>query len=642
MLELTTLYFGSDFLEDHAGQIISSPQVALVEIVANAWDAGAFQVDIRWPEDSVPESFSIQDNGIGMTSDEFEHRWRELNYNRIDAQGPEVIFPREIRNYRRKAYGRNGKGRHSVFCFTGEYTIETWCQGQSNTYTVARSSGRASAPFKITHKETKVREGHGTKISGQLARNYISPAEIRDLIGAKFVADPQFRIVINDEPVEMTDLSHLQDVDEVEVSGWGKIRIRTIDTKHSMRRSFQHGVAWWVNGRLVGEVGWRRLEQNYRYLDARIAAAKRYIFIVEADFLSDDVLPDWSEFRNTPRYRDTFTAFANYLSEKIVDLFRDEHRNKKAAVLRPYRSVLRDLPTDARFHVAQFIDELQSAMPTIAEKDLSVVVQVMLNLEQSRVGTKLLHQIADLQPGDIDVLSDLLDNWTVQEIRTIIGELEWRLSVISSLEKMVHDKSSDELHGIHPLIERGLWMFGPEYEAVSYLSNRTLLTIVQKFLAAELKVPLSTPKQRPDLIVLPDRTVSLHSSDSFDRESHEVDGISSILIIELKRGGFEITRKEKQQAMDYIYEIRKANNVRPTTRITAYVLGASVASDAMNETKEGDTITVTAQPYHTILRRAHARTFYLLDRIRRLRDDVADDPVVTELLSQPTQDRIWR
>ena len=72
--------FGDNFLADHAGLLISDPTVALVELVANCWDAGADQVEIAWPE-KIPGPVEIKDNGTGMTRDEFLARWLELNYN---------------------------------------------------------------------------------------------------------------------------------------------------------------------------------------------------------------------------------------------------------------------------------------------------------------------------------------------------------------------------------------------------------------------------------------------------------------------------------------------------------------------------------------------------------------------------------
>jgi hypothetical protein len=39
--------FGSDFLHDHVGQIIDEPTVAILELVANSYDAGADRVGNR-------------------------------------------------------------------------------------------------------------------------------------------------------------------------------------------------------------------------------------------------------------------------------------------------------------------------------------------------------------------------------------------------------------------------------------------------------------------------------------------------------------------------------------------------------------------------------------------------------------------
>jgi hypothetical protein len=51
--------FAPSFLEDHARRLITNPRIALVEIVANSWDAGADKVMITWPSESVPEKIAI-------------------------------------------------------------------------------------------------------------------------------------------------------------------------------------------------------------------------------------------------------------------------------------------------------------------------------------------------------------------------------------------------------------------------------------------------------------------------------------------------------------------------------------------------------------------------------------------------------
>src|SRR4051812_46950939 len=101
--------FDERFLGRYAGSIMSDPTTALVELVANAWDAYATKVDIQWPERSSGTLFNIRDNGVGMTPDEFAMRWRTLEYNRATYQGVYVSPPSGLEGaLPRAVYGRNG------------------------------------------------------------------------------------------------------------------------------------------------------------------------------------------------------------------------------------------------------------------------------------------------------------------------------------------------------------------------------------------------------------------------------------------------------------------------------------------------------------------------------------------------------
>jgi HSP90 family molecular chaperone len=186
--------FGPEFLEDHARRIVRDPKIAIVELVANCWDAGADRVEVVWPEESVPDPIEICDNGTGMTYDQFVTRWRQLNYNRSESQGEDVVFPPDNRSSHRKAFGRNGKGRHSVFCFADQYLVETWRDGETNIFEVKRTDSMVKAPYSIAHIERAEKQGHGTIISTTLVRNHLPVAAVRDLIGSKFVTDPAFEV----------------------------------------------------------------------------------------------------------------------------------------------------------------------------------------------------------------------------------------------------------------------------------------------------------------------------------------------------------------------------------------------------------------------------------------------------------------
>lgn len=198
----------------------------------------------------------------------------------------------------------------------------------------------------------------------------------------------------------------------------------------------------------------------------------------------------------------------------------------------------------------------------------------------------------------------------------------------------MNDPKTDELHDLQPLFDVGLWIFGPEYESIEFTSNRTLVTVIETFLQSQLSRPLSNPRKRPDFVVLPNSTIGLYSSNSYDKRS-EVNGFAKLLIIELKRGGFEINRKEKNQALEYASEIRKSGKIQNWTEITAFVLGSRIADDASDSITEGKTI-VTPRTYDGVLSLAHARTFNLLKNLEKLHKD---SPIDNQLLD-PTIEKV--
>ncbi len=80
--------FEENYLVRTLGAIARRPDVALTELVANAWDAGAARIDIFIPPERG-EEIVISDDGSGMTSVQFKKRWMTLAYDRVRYQGYE-------------------------------------------------------------------------------------------------------------------------------------------------------------------------------------------------------------------------------------------------------------------------------------------------------------------------------------------------------------------------------------------------------------------------------------------------------------------------------------------------------------------------------------------------------------------------
>lgn len=516
--------FGKGFLDDHAGRLIADPKIAIVELIANCWDAGARKVEITWPLEQGG-LFEVVDDGTGMTKDEFKKIWTELNYNRLQNQGLSVNFPDPSIKTKRTAYGRNGKGRHSLFCFSDEYKVETWKDNLDSFFHVKRTYGEYPYEIKFLKQESK--KGHGTKLSCKILNNYIEIEEVKVLIGSKFITDPLFELYLNKHKIDLFDLKDLWEED-FEIPGEEeKVRILRLDSKNTGRISKQHGVAWWVDNRLVGEHSWKGIEGAY--LDARTAEARRYTIIVEANLLRNEVKADWTDFKETQRSKKIIELVNSHIIESIQILLQDVRRSTKRLVLAEHRDTLKQLTDLSKEQIGEFVDSIQMKCPTMSQKDLSNTIGVLAKLEQGRRGYNLLQQLVNLSPNELDKLTGILDTWTINDAKKVLDELQWRLNLIEKIEALTENPKTDELHELQPLFKTGLWIFGPEFEGSRFLSNKTLSTVIREFCGGGIT---NHPAKRPDFVALPDTSIGVYSGDAYD-DNGEVCGIDRVLIVEV-------------------------------------------------------------------------------------------------------------
>jgi hypothetical protein len=621
--------FGTGFFHDHVGQIIDDPAVAMLELVANCYDAGAEKVTIVWP-DLPGKALSITDNGTGMTREQFEKRWKTLAYDRLAEQGSDVVFPPGARESKRTAFGHNGKGRFSPLCFSDEYQVETWKDGSSTTAKIKVARG-GQVPFLLTIEKEKPKSGHGTCVSTVVRRNLPTADFVSELIGFKFAVDPSFVVTVNGKAVKLLSLSRLS-TQQVEVDGQGTITVHRLDPIKQERTVRLKGIAWWVNRRMVGEPSWDGLDGPGQYLDGRTVEARRFSFVVEADILGAETKSDWTGFKGTPKVDAVRKSVHAFITDQLRGLMANDRKTLKKSAIRQHRYLIQQLPSISQRQIGKFIDEVQERCPHVTPKDLSRTIEILGKLEQSRSGYDLLKQLALCSPEDMDTWNSLMQQWTATNAEIVLNELARRLTVIKKLQELIRDKQSDELHELQPLFERGLWMFGPEFESVEFTSNRSMTTVVRKFFERR---NVDASRSRPDFVVIPDSSVGLYCADKFT--NGEVSGMRKILIVELKRGGFCVTQNELDQARDYAKELRTTGCAQPATEIEAYVLGASL-EPTLQEMKIGDRTVVQPCPYDLILNRAHSRTFNLQKKIHETQPRLKKDEEMADALADSLLD----
>lgn len=379
--------FEERFLGRYAGSIMSDPTVAIVELVANAWDAYATKVDIQWPDRDTATPFRIEDNGIGMTPAEFEVRWRTLDYDRMLHQGQLVQPPPDLTGLPRPVYGRNGKGRLAGFLFSTPYRVRTWRDGREATYLV--SQGRVN-PIKFELVGTREGvAGHGTEISGvHVVPTALAPHDARSLLSTRFLTNPAFRVSVNGILVTFGDVpGDCLDEFDITVPRHGGVHVMVIDSQRTDRSSKQHGIAWWVNRRLVGQCGWR-LSDHEKIVDGRTELAKRFTFIVQADFLASAVESDWSDFKSEdPAWQATEPLVQDSIREVISDFTKERRAKTKETVTTAHRNRVSTLTVLSRDRWMRFLDQLVEQCPNLSETQVDQVMGLLANMEAATANT---------------------------------------------------------------------------------------------------------------------------------------------------------------------------------------------------------------------------------------------------------------
>ena len=603
--------FEEDYLLRSVGPLATRSDIALTELVANAWDAGASMVEIDIP-DSAGTEISIRDDGVGMTPEEFRRRWMTLGYNRVRYQGTEVAFPPGRDNWHRLAYGRNGVGRHGMLCFASQYTVRTCRAGEGGEFSVVASSGKD--PFELVRQELFDCVEPGTALTAVARRNVPDPDRIRRVLSTRFLHDPQFRVMVNGESVSLEALHGRVKTIHLEIEGV-EFEVSVIEHK-TPSRATRPGVAFWVGGRLVGEPSW--IIGSTALVDRRTTVGRRHTIVVESAGLREEVLPDWTGFRPSELMQAVTQKLAEALEGLVTQLFSDRVQETQDHVVRRYRREIEDLRPLGRREVNDFVIEVTQKNPTIHPDVLSAAVQAAINLEKSRSGVALLQKISNLTEDDVEGLNQLLEDWTVRDAMAVLDEIDRRIAVIEALARLSVDPESDELHTLHPLVTQSRWLFGPEFDSPMYASNQTLRTAAEKVFGKKLDpAAFCNPKRRPDLLVLRDASVSLVGSERFENTTNLMT-MDEVLLLELKRGRSTISREDVSQAEGYVQDFQLAGIDGPPF-FKAFVVGhqKDARVEGVRKLGEPESARVQVVTYSQLVRTAHQRLF-------RLRDDLAN------------------
>lgn len=223
----------------------------------------------------------------------------------------------------------------------------------------------------------------------------------------------------------------------------------------------------------------------------------------------------------------------------------------------------------------------------------------------------------------------------------MLDEIDGRLSVIETIRRIADDPETDELHTLHPLVLRSRWLFGPEFESEEFCSNATLQTVAKQLFRKE-GGQFINEKNRPDIVILPGKvTLQLVGIEAFDPAEPSMVQLQHVLLIELKKGGFKLTRKEVNQADGYVQDIAASGAVTGAPFISAWVVGQSIAVGVAKDKKVGDGERefgrVRATTFGALIDTANRRMMKLRDTLAARYTGIPTDTLIERVFERPEQ-----
>ncbi len=278
---------------EHLGiNLYSNVPSVLSEIVANAWDADAENIRIRF--DRPAGQFVIQDDGTGMSAEEVNDRFLMVGHRRRDVQpGPTAKG--------RRPMGRKGIGKLSLFSIANTITIETAKNGEKSAFRMELSAIRdkirqagGQGVYEPTELATSnIDFNHGTRITltnMQRKHTIATSNGLRRRVARRFsvIDDPSLFVVeIDGQRVTTSDRDYYDKLQYLWTYGdQMAVRVLAAGVEHVEARSAPLGLTGWLG--TVRESGQLRDDEGGENLN-------RIAIFVRGKMAQEDILSDFSE-----------------------------------------------------------------------------------------------------------------------------------------------------------------------------------------------------------------------------------------------------------------------------------------------------------------------------------------------------------
>ncbi|MDE2999599.1 MAG: ATP-binding protein [Gemmatimonadota bacterium] len=544
----------------HLGlQMYSGAVPAISELISNAYDAMARNVWIELPTHAAiapSDAIVVRDDGHGMSFDECNSRYLSVGRDRRSHQNE---WTRQYNGLEsRKVQGRKGIGKLAGFGIADFIDIRTVKDGQIAHFgldysDLTRSSNFADAegyaPESLSDDGRYTEDSPGTtvRLSRLKLSRSINEEQFRKSIARRLlIIDENFTVYVNDTPVsrqeipfqfripESVDTWQMDELPNRQpLKWWAGFCSDTIPVEE------QRGFVVYVRGKLAQTPWFFDLsggvwgQHGMQYLTGE----------VQADFLDDSVDLIATD-RATVRWEDpTAVPLKEWGQRKIRELLEtwsDKRREAKrtSPKVSQFLQQAERLPERERQVFTRVVDRI-CGIPQLDKdqegRDIADdLVEFAFNALTNRSFLDAIRRLNAASPSEYDKFSEVLSEWDIIELVNTAHLVKGRVEIIRKFKEMIRDRVPEK-PDMQDYVRDHPWLIDPKWTTLAHEVTLDRL-IAEEF---EIDSPDGNEgSKRLDFFCLGDRYKTAH-------------------VVETKRPGGLVGRKEFDQLRDYVYFLRR-------------------------------------------------------------------------------------
>ncbi|WNJ16052.1 ATP-binding protein [Pontibacter sp. G13] len=478
------------------GENYRSTELAIKELIDNAFDADAGQVEITLPKPLTTDPIVILDNGSGMTEAEVRNEYLNIASSRVSRKGE--LTPKR----KRVVKGRKGIGKFAGLMVASLMELRTRARGTETTLRIWRDDlvkthndlVQVNLPISTKPCDPNL---NGTEIVLRgINQNFTFPNadKLKRILVLEYGRRADFRIAVNEEWIDIEDIpgdsfEHTIQLDEGETA---TLRFTISDGRKSLPQS---GVAFRVGGKIVGNPQYFGIDETE---DVPPKLLKRIYGEVLADSLEQDVTADWgSIIDNSKLYLELKHKIRPLLEQALGEVYDREVTLSKTRLKRRLENWLDNLPEFRRAHAKRVLDKVLKKFYGESESRIVSVLSIMFESFAENDYWTVMQDLEEARQGEVSKMATAFSQFGMIDVALITQQTAHRITVLNELEKLVFNPEA-QVSQILQALSNNLWVLGNQFSMAS--TNPELSQVVEMYLSRNF----DQDTDLPNLLLLQD------------------------------------------------------------------------------------------------------------------------------------------